>query len=443
MVEYADHPLKKKNEIIIQTSFYQNVRMATKEEDLTSGFSRDCIECDGPDCSVIAPSQRCSRCRTTFYCSLRCQKKHWKVEHKSYCFPLEEMRDKLNSKQKDQALDLSELLHGDAVSVTPDQECPICLSSPMQKPVTLRSCQHSFCTNCMIEWQKQSLVLTEQHLQNRTSPSCPLCRTESENVEESLFSRALLLGREANTRDLDQEGRQALRREALSCLERVIASSKNYTLRASFTQAEILVSLGDGDGALKAIEDLLNENNRRMNHPIIKKIQQADACQARGDFDEAERLQGEVVEMFSREGSPPDRLPKSSIVSVYVLQSQAYQVLEDWENAVGSYVTALKHMDNVDALPPAETRKLFMGMAECSFKAGMYERAIATSDVALEMNRSFDQVHKYKALAYKEMGNIEDAIKTMNRAILYETPWNSENIQKNIALYNQLVAEQE
>eukprot|EP00977_Amphora_coffeiformis_P007011 scaffold1519_cov166-Amphora_coffeaeformis.AAC.11 len=71
-----------------------------------------------------------------------------------------------------------------------------------------------------------------------------------------------------------------------------------------------------------------------------------------------------------------------------------------------------------------------MGLAECAYKAGMYDRVFPASEAALEMNRAFDQVHHYRALAFKALGKMDEAIDTMNRAILYETPWNNENIRK-------------
>ena len=52
---------------------------------------KDCANCGAPEgtvpgCPVHKP---CSRCRIAYYCSVRCQKHHWKVGgHKQRCIPL-------------------------------------------------------------------------------------------------------------------------------------------------------------------------------------------------------------------------------------------------------------------------------------------------------------------------------------------------------------------
>jgi len=51
--------------------------------DIPSSSFRTCSCCE--KYSVTKLFKRCSRCKTTSYCSAECQKKHWKLGHKEYC----------------------------------------------------------------------------------------------------------------------------------------------------------------------------------------------------------------------------------------------------------------------------------------------------------------------------------------------------------------------
>jgi tetratricopeptide (TPR) repeat protein len=82
-----------------------------------------------------------------------------------------------------------------------------------------------------------------------------------------------------------------------------------------------------------------------------------------------------------------------------------------------------------------------MGLARCAYEMKCYEKAIAASDWAIEMNRGFPGVHKYKALAEKARGDLDAAIATMNRAVLYETPWDDDNRRRALVMYDELIVE--
>ena len=79
-----------------------------------------------------------------------------------------------------------------------------------------------------------------------------------------------------------------------------------------------------------------------------------------------------------------------------------------------------------------------MGLCRCFYELGDYERAQAAGSAALEMNRHFPGAHKYIALAQKESGDLDAAIVTMNRAVLYETPWSEENMAETKNLFEEL-----
>jgi len=60
-------------------------------------------------------------------------------------------------------------------------------------------------------------------------------------------------------------------------------------------------------------------------------------------------------------------------------------------------------------------------------------------EAAVQMNRYFPGVHKYIALAQqKESGDLDAAIATMNRAVLYEAPWDAQHLSDTKRLFKEL-----
>lgn len=406
--------------------------MASSFIDLTQGIPRECITCDGPTCENRAPTKRCSRCRTEYYCSIKCQRARWD-EHRPYCVPLEQM---IQASDDSVPLDPS-IFEKSTVGSDQDHECPICYSQPMDQPVQLKSCRHSFCTRCLVEWQKKA------RFQSNTvgASPCPLCRQDAENIETTLLEQSHMLASEANMRkSLDEAQRTELREKAIECTDKLL-SAPNAHYQAYATKAEILIELGRGKDALDCLDEMIAENKRNMDHPMIKMIQQKEEAEARGDYDESQRLEDACVQLYESEGTIPMRLNLKQKFHLYLSKSKAFQTMEDWENAARCYSSAMMTINEPDEVSPIEMRKAFMGMARCAYMVGEYERSIAASNMALEMNRHFDEVHKYKALSFRALGQLDEAIETMNRAVLYETPWKPENIKVALKLYHELIEE--
>jgi MYND finger/Zinc finger, C3HC4 type (RING finger) len=247
--------------------------MTSSIVDETVGIPRDCITCDGPGCDRPGPTKRCARCRATYYCSAACQKRDWANGHKPSCFPVEMVARKWREDQAGPPLDRSLV----QLSTIPDTECPICLETTRQ-PVTLRQCEHTFCTSCLVDWQKQlrSFTYAKPHY------PCPLCRTDDEDVEQCLMEDAALLAGQANMRkSLDDKARRNLRKEALDCLDRLlIAFQSNACVQAYIYKTQILVELGMGREAIQCIQELMTENDKRMNRPLAVLIRQQKQAEA-------------------------------------------------------------------------------------------------------------------------------------------------------------------
>ncbi|KAL7559166.1 hypothetical protein ACA910_010104 [Epithemia clementina (nom. ined.)] len=410
---------------------------------------RDCIECDGPDCFKTGPSKRCSRCHTEFYCSVECQKKAWK-NHKPYCIQIDDMRFRsaglMNGVNDVLVLDDNHKVPNNnnttVVDASRNSQCPICFSDPIPNAIILKSCRHAFCLGCLVAWQKHEAI--SMLSLKRAKTTCPICRSETgEDVEDSLVEKTLLLTAQASRCDQNNEERRLrLLSEALSCTDQLLEADCPR-IDVYLNKAQILVKLGRFAEAIQLVDETIEENERRINHPVVQLCQAADQAEAQGDMAEFERLQEEVVHAFDTLGPVPTRLQTSSYTDCYLIQADAYEAQENYAAAKEIYFQALQTIEDPAAVSPVLQRKIFMGLAKCAYELGVYEKSIAASDAALEMNRHFPGVHKYKALSLKKQGNLDKAIRTMKRAVLYETPWDEENKAEVRKLYISLCKERE
>ena len=108
-------------------------------------------------------------------------------------------------------------------------------------------------------------------------------------------------------------------------------------------------------------------------------------------------------------------------------QAEAYVALGKWEEAGKIYKT----LYNTYLQSGGHNALVLMGLARTKYELGKYDEAIEIGSVAIKEFRHHPGVHKYVAFAQKAKGNIDEAKKTISRAILYEEHWNKDNLQKN------------
>ena len=63
---------------------------SSKPNELRDNIS--CAKCDKPEKEKGTPLLRCSRCKVAHYCSLGCQRTHWKEGHKEACVKHDETK---------------------------------------------------------------------------------------------------------------------------------------------------------------------------------------------------------------------------------------------------------------------------------------------------------------------------------------------------------------
>jgi tetratricopeptide (TPR) repeat protein len=223
--------------------------MATLSERIAA-IPRDCIECDA-SCGKSNPQKRCSRCHFVYYCSAECQKRHWS-EHKTDCKAAKTIKLSMMGLNEDVPVSFPES------SVGINTECCICLEDKIDTPVVLENCRHAFCTACLIEWQR--VVPTSE---DRRETCCPICRSETSNVVDSMLEKARMYASRANRRGVTDEVKKRYREEALDEVEKVLRIDPPH-LQAFFTKAEIVRELGDPGAAIEALNQMAELDDQRQ-----------------------------------------------------------------------------------------------------------------------------------------------------------------------------------
>lgn len=396
-----------------------------------TAVSRECIECD--TCKTANPSKWCSKCHTAFYCSQGCQRANW-VEHKPYCIDIKTMRENCKQFSQGVAVDGSH-------EATPEGPCAICLSDAIDNPVVLPACKHAFCFACLQRWQREPLQSEYSPGRARGEASrCPLCRIETESVEKAATNRASLYASRAGASSIGEEEKRLAADKALKELA-IVLENDPANPQALFTKVEIYLILCDGGLAadtcrflLSAFEDGLSEGAE-----IERDLEDLEAATREGRHDEAEVM----VERVQARMATAKRRPSKSVVWDVKLQLGAAQEMEEkWSEALETYRenAGTMFVDNTSATP-VQHRKVVMGMSRCYYALGQYEMAITVGQAAIEMNRHFPEVHRPVALAQKDSGDLEGAIVTMKRAMIYETPWDGQNRKKAMCLLKELIQE--
>ena len=90
-----------------------------------------------------------------------------------------------------------------------------------------------------------------------------------------------------------------------------------------------------------------------------------------------------------------------------------------------------------------QQRKLLSACSRCLYHTGDYEGAIGLGEGAIEANRFFPGCHDYVARAQLAKGDVQAAIRTRSRAVLFETPWDDENRAVQRAALEELLAQTE
>jgi len=261
-------------------------------------------------------------------------------------------------------------------------------------------------------------------------------------VDQNSLDRASMHAARANK--ISGAEKQAQCELALAEVQKILDADP-ADLRASHMRAEILLIAGDATSAVAAFKAVLELNcsNEEVRDERIQILARADAAHEAGDDDEADRL----MSMLEQGGTGPKVFASGErgLLETKLKLADAQQEMADWDAAKELYMSILRDMGDDHTYGGLKLQlKLWMGMTRIFFETGDYERAICGSgSMAIAMNRHYPGVHKYVALSEKASGDLTAAVRTANRAVVYETPWDPNNKAENQALLDGLVAERD
>eukprot|EP00979_Chaetoceros_neogracilis_P009827 scaffold2253_cov286-Chaetoceros_neogracile.AAC.2 len=435
---------------------------------------REHIECDAPGCSRSSPPKRCSRCLDAFYCNAKCQRAHWGDGHKERCRDIAEIQSQ-QVKAEIQALKVLNIRDDDGKEEATEREeekegrkvpsntcCFICLSEPMMDPFMLPKCGHAFCFSCLKKWQDFASGSGHQQQQG---PTCPACRAEAPDLYKSIYETAWLYAARVSNNDLTEEERRKFSELALAEIDKVdtgAAMDHRKRMPMLFSRAEILKQLKRPEEALKIFQEIeaLHQEGEKNCQEMVRLINAFKLADIKGRPDEID-IEDRTEEMEADiEGRTDEmratlheieRMKKrncsrleNDAVDLYQIMAECMEMMEDYKGAEDVYkFKVMAAMDaNGDHITPIQSRKMYMGISRTSYYMGNYFMSIQLGLAAIEMNRCFPQIHKYVALSQKASGNVDAAIKTMGRAVNYETPWDEANRKIVIEMYEELLKEQ-
>ena len=127
---------------------------------------------------------------------------------------------------------------------------------------------------------------------------------------------------------------------------------------------------------------------------------------------------------------------KDRRIDLLIKVGESYMLLGDFEKATSlGFLEAFKLVNESMTGP---TRKIFHELIRCFYEVGNYSKALGCGEAALDFNKHYDGLYKYIALSHKALGNLEQAIDTMNDAVVYEAPWNEAGKAENRRLLEEL-----
>ena len=426
------------------------------------------IECD--QCEKSDPSKRCSRCHLTYYCSVDCQKLHWKI-HKVDCTPVDEMKNKL--------VGVTNVATDEETKQSSTEVCSICLSETAEHPIVLPDCGHTFCFACLMEWQnytKNSLTARNERSTSQQG-SCPNCReTIQVSIVEAAIEKAQLyaaagrltdkaydhhLKSEKDTVDetsdspvviLMDERQEKFCKLAMEQVNQVLNSDPTDIV-ALCIKGQILRHVRPYD-AIDALQEVLriDEEGVKTKEKLDQVVNDLDEFRARMDrtltIAEIEDDDHPMVDEWAHRVEAAEKLINETkrgvqlgdgpyrLYQFKIWLAEAFESTNEYKKAEAIYKEMVQQVFQLDyeeyvKIDPPTNRMMISGASRCLFYVKDFDRSKKLAQMALDMNRHFPGIHILLAQAQWALDEKKDAIRTMCRGVLYETPWDETNQKLN------------
>jgi len=344
--------------------------------------------------------------------------------------------------------------------------CAICLEETITNPVSL-PCGHVFCFECVGQFQlatKKKEVSTGEagtdggrivtafvpfntkedgsiSFDTKDGSLCPYCRGEIPNVLKTTIERGTLYSKRAKA------------------LPKGSAEQTKYAKLAVAEFDSVLDVVGD-----KELADEERVNNLMARFAVLKMT--GEVRKPCSDIEFRLTMLYEKGEMMALLMADPKAMIKMSteITSLSELyyailsreeeyrvkrwKAQAHAALGEWDKAVDDYLSLMKE-DLKETKGGGVNIVTVLGVMRSSYEmaqSGTYDSrgfdlAIKTCELPYHCQaRHWSGVHKYAALSHMAKGNMEEARKTIIRAILYEEHWNTDNLEENKRVLRMILA---
>ena len=155
-----------------------------------------------------------------------------------------------------------------------------------------------------------------------------------------------------------------------------------------------------------------------------------------------------VIAFSGEEGTKESKghlcLPRDMLFELTLLLAEAHEAAGQYREAFAVYVPIGRKGSELKA---EQMHKAFMGTSRCLYHMkdyrNNYELAKEAGKTALSANRHFKRVHRLVALPQRELGDLDGAIATMSRAVLYESPGDADIQEENRKILAELIRQKE
>ena len=375
------------------------------------------VKCDA--CNAVGATLRCSACKTAVYCDSKCAKRDWKAGHNELC------KAWVDQMKRIEGMDVKiDSLMAKLDRMEQDQEtCCICLESKLSiEDSYFLPCRHFLCGRCIYKLPAKHTVITNEHgetvgIEKIENANCPLCRAKLPDQNawlQYLYQSACELIQRANRLPEGCEARVKLCSYARS-QSRLITKWFTDTIAEKGTSE----NMKSNYERMSKLLDILEVEIRLCEGNAEGCLQKAQELLSSGKYDDSNNRR----------------------VDLLIKVGESHMQLRDFEKATKlGFLEAFKLADQSMS---RASRTIFHQLTQCFYELGDYAKALECGNAAVQMNRHFSGLYKYIAPTHKAMGNIEQAIDTMNDALVYESPWEQLGKEDNKLLLDQLKEEQQ
>jgi tetratricopeptide (TPR) repeat protein len=457
--------------------------------DATAVPNPECITCDS--CQQPGPTLRCTTCQLVYYCNPKCQEND-RIRHQQN-----------NDCKSATAIAKELLLSAQEVEVEAESSlpCGICLESSSSSscssnnrhtthPMMIRpskACSHIFCFACLTNYQRHARNSMGRDDDDDERSHCPLCRTQfaetNVDLRQVTLSRAVLYATQASTLAFKEHERYQDDKNRGSYDP---ATTPTFFARLALEEADKLTQLDDDHEAVahdrmqvnyirciiakdvntkyqEALE--CSQDTVRLLHESLNRNRNVQELMAEGrrlglknnsttndgdddsdddvgeeeddgTYERMQAIQNEIMTLVQA-GLLSD--PSEYILTV-LEEADIYQCVQRWDTAIQRYKDILAEFPEQTTSQSQTRQRIFLGLARCLYEQGEYGAAIELGEATIAMNRHYPaDAHRTVALACRANGDMDRARTVMGQAVLYETPWDQGNVERQRKLWIELM----